>query len=110
MIRIVIYYIILASLNFVFDNFISSYELLIGVSLVLSLVNMIIRPLFQLIALPISILTLGIGCILVNMATLAITDSIFSGFDIKGFLLYFFCAILIMIGDSIIRKEHKKLK
>ena len=108
--RAIVYYIILAVLNFLFDNFISSYELLIGVALVLSLVNMTLRPLFQLIALPISIVTLGIGCILVNMITLGITNAFFKGFDINGFFLYFFSAILIMIGDTIVRKERKKIK
>jgi putative membrane protein len=52
---------------------------------VLALVNMIVRPIVILLALPAVILSLGLVLILVNALMLWLTDAIIPRFDVSGF-------------------------
>ena len=58
---------------------------LIVAGFVFSLVNMLVRPLVILLALPAIILTLGIALFFVNLLMLYLTEWIVGDFDIDGF-------------------------
>ncbi len=54
-------------------------------AVVIGIVNTFIKPVLQLIALPISIVTLGIGAFLINVLLLWGTSRLVPGFYISGF-------------------------
>ncbi|ADB49410.1 phage holin family protein [Conexibacter woesei] len=58
---------------------------LIVAALVFSVVNMLVKPLVTLLAIPLIILTLGIALFFVNLLMLFLTSWIVGGFEIDGF-------------------------
>lgn len=76
------------------DSFLSA----VIASVVLSILNMIVRPLLVLFTLPITFLTLGLFLFVINAATLLLTDSIMgSAFDISGFGMALLIAVIMAI-------------
>lgn len=76
-------------------------------ALVLSLINISIKPIMQLISLPISVLTLGIFYLIVNallleLAAWAATGLFASGIAIDGFGSAFLGSIVISIVSAIV--------
>jgi len=110
-IRSAIYFLILYILSILLRGFNAAPSILIGGAVVLALFNTLLRPLLNVLALPVNILTLGIGVILVNMLTILITNGIFEKISITGFWTYVAIAISIMIADGLVRnrKMEKRL-
>lgn len=54
-------------------------------AVVIGIVNTLIKPILQLIALPVSILTFGISAFLINVFLLWGTAKVVPGFEIEGF-------------------------
>lgn len=76
-------------------------------ALVLTLINMSLRPILQILSLPITILTLGIFYLIVNTFMLYVASWISSGifgilFIIDSFLSAFLASVLISIVSGII--------
>ncbi|MEM9655815.1 MAG: phage holin family protein, partial [Actinomycetota bacterium] len=55
------------------------------VAAVFGLVNAFLKPITHLIALPITVLTLGLFTLVINAAMLQITDALTSGLNVDGF-------------------------
>lgn len=62
-----------------------SFWALLWISVLFSLINAILGPLFKLLSLPLIVLTLGIFLLVVNAALLAITAGLTKYLDIDGF-------------------------
>lgn len=62
-----------------------SNETLAVVVLVLSLLNLFLRPILVLLTLPFVVLTGGIGLWLINAGLLLLTDKFVTGFQVAGF-------------------------
>lgn len=90
-----------------FNGFhVSSFGAALAASLVLSVLNMIVRPILIIFTLPVTILTLGLFLFVINALTLLMTDSIMgSMFDIAGFGLAFLIAVIMAIVNVIIQKN-----
>ena len=76
-------------------------------ALVLSLVNIAVKPLLQILSLPITVLTLGLFYLVVNTGVLYLaawlTNSLFSaGFEIATFGSGFVAAIVISIVSGLV--------
>lgn len=71
-------------------------------ALVLGVVNAIIRPILQLLALPISILTFGIFALVINAAMLELVAHVVHGFHIAGFGTAFVGSIVLTIVGGIL--------
>lgn len=79
------------------------------VSIVLGIINALIRPLFLLISLPINILTLGLFTFVINALMLILTGYITPGFTVDGFWSAFFGSIiLVILGSGINRIAFKE--
>lgn len=77
------------------------------VAVIIALLNMSIKPIMQLLGLPISVLTLGLFYIVINTALLyiaaGISNTIFStGFNIETFGSGFVASIVISIVSTIV--------
>jgi len=66
-------------------------------AIVIGLVNTFIRPILQLIALPISILTFGITALLINVLLLWGSSKLVPGFTIANFWTAFFASIILAL-------------
>ncbi len=71
-------------------------------SILLGLVNAIIRPFVLLITLPINLLTLGLFTFVVNGFMLWLVSILIKGFDIQNFGTAILAALLITIISSLI--------
>lgn len=68
---------------------------LILVALVLSLLNMIVKPILVLFTLPFVIFTLGLGILLINAVLLYLAGTLVPGFEVESFGTAFFGALII---------------
>jgi len=71
-------------------------------SILLGLVNAVIRPLVLLITLPINLLTLGLFTLVINGFMLWLVSILIRGFDIQNFGTAILAALLITIISSLI--------
>ncbi len=75
------------------DNWVSA----LGAAFLLGIVNAIIRPIFILLTLPLTILTLGLFLLVVNALMLWLVAGLVGGFHVNGFGGAFFGSILVSI-------------
>lgn len=84
----------------------------ITASFVLSILNILVKPILIILTLPVTILTLGLFLFVINAITLMLTDKIMGdAFNIYGFGTALFVSILMSIVNLIIQKmllEKKK--
>jgi putative membrane protein len=84
-----------------FDNVTSSgWRALIIAGLVFGIVNALVRPVLVLLSLPLVLVTLGFFLFFINMAMLALTDWVVSGFDIDGFWTYVGATIVVWVVNA----------
>ncbi len=74
---------------------------LVIVAAVFGLVNAIIGPILRLLALPITILTLGLFALVVNAAVLGIAAALSSRLSIHGFWTAVWAALIISVVSTI---------
>ena len=90
MIEFVLHLVVTAALLFVVGKIIAGIEVrdaraaLLG-ALVLGIANAIVRPVFVLLTLPFTIITLGLFLFVVNAVMLLIAAAIVDGFRVRGF-------------------------
>ena len=75
------------------DNFISAML----VCIILALINTFIKPLIQLIALPVTVITLGLFSLVINALMLMLAGWIAPGFEVEGFLNALIGSILLSL-------------
>ena len=73
-------------------------------AIVIGIVNTLIRPILQIIALPISILTFGIAAIVINVLLLWGSSKLVPGFEIDTFWTAFFASILLSLVSWFMHK------
>jgi putative membrane protein len=66
-------------------SFSGDFGVIVVAGLVFALVNMILKPVVKLLAIPLILLTLGIALFFINILMLYITDWLVSGFKITHF-------------------------
>jgi putative membrane protein len=75
----------------------SDFRAVIVAAIVIGLVNTYLRPILQIIALPITLVTFGIGAFLVNVFLLWFASVIVPGFEISGFTTAAIASILLTL-------------
>lgn len=71
-------------------------------ALILFLFNLLLRPLLQLICLPVSMITFGLFSLVVNAWMVGLTDSILPFIEVNGFWVRLFVALLVSIGNALL--------
>lgn len=71
------------------------------VALVLSVVNMFVKPIFTLITIPITILTFGIFLLFINALMIMLVGALVDGFQVEGVLYAFIFGIVYSVFMSI---------
>ncbi|PWF99429.1 phage holin family protein [Levilactobacillus bambusae] len=103
--RIFVNWIIFLALAGFFRNsfFISSVWVALLAAFVLAILNALIKPVLQILSLPITILTLGLFSIVINAAMLELTSAIVGpGFEFSSFGITMVIAIIMSICNAII--------
>lgn len=80
---------------------------LVVTAIVLGAVNMFIRPILQFLALPITIVTLGIFAFVINAALLYFSSIFIPGFEIDSFQTAFFASLIMAILGAFFNKIAK---
>lgn len=80
---------------------VKSFWSALGVSVLLGLINVTIKPLLVLLTLPITILTLGLFILVINAWMLMLIDKLLDGFTIYGFGWALLFGIYISIANTI---------
>ncbi|WP_026694478.1 phage holin family protein [Peribacillus kribbensis] len=85
--------------------YVSSFGAAIGASIILSILNMVVRPILIFFTLPVTILTLGLFILVINAITLMITDGLMgASFEIEGFGTAFVAALIMALLNIVINK------
>jgi putative membrane protein len=85
--------------------YIESFLAALQTSFLLSIVNVIVRPLLIFLTLPLTILSLGLFVLVINALMLTLTDFIMgSAFDISNFFVAILIAVLLSVSQLFIQK------
>ena len=87
---------------------ISGFLAALIVVLIMGLVNIFVRPLVELISLPLNMLTLGIFSLIINTLLFLLVARFSPGFQIDGFWSGFLGALLLSFLTPIIDKIGRK--
>lgn len=90
---------------------VAGYTSAIIVAVVLSLLNMFVRPLLIFFTLPATIVTLGLFLFVINACIILLADKLIDGFAVNGFFYALLFSILLSIFRSALfslLKEDKK--
>jgi len=79
---------------------VDSYWIAIIVALVLGILNAFLKPVLNLLTLPINILTLGLFSIVINAIIIILVDNIVPGFAVNGFWNAVLFSIVLWIINS----------
>jgi len=82
----------------------ADFRAAIVAAIVIGVVNTFIRPIIQLIALPISILTFGVAAFLINVVLLWLTSTVVPGFEIASFLTAVIASIVLSLVSWFLHK------
>ena len=82
------------------------------VAAVLALLNMVIKPIFILLTLPVTIVTLGLFLLVINALIILLAAKIVPGFSVNGFwwalLFSIILSIVTGIFNSLAKSDNKK--
>ncbi|MGB2762582.1 MAG: phage holin family protein [Minisyncoccales bacterium] len=87
-----------------------SWQIFIWAGLILGLINYFIKPILNLIALPLRIITLGLFSLVINMGIIWTIDVLFPEIDIKGIVPLFWTTLIVWTINLIIPKFFPKKK
>ena len=88
-----------------------SWQIFAWAGLILGLINYFIKPILNLITLPLRIITLGLFGLVINMAIIWLIDIIFKNqIEIAGLLPLFWTTLIVWLANLIIFKIFPEKK
>ena len=84
-------------------HFSGNFATIVIAALVFAVVNLLLKPIVKLLALPVIVLTLGIALFFVNLLMLYITDWLVSGFKITSFWSAVWATIVIWLVNWVLQ-------
>lgn len=71
-------------------------------AVVMAVMNAVVKPILQILTLPISILTLGLFSIVLNVLLIMLVDYFVAGFAIDGFIWAVIFSVVLSVVSSIV--------
>ncbi len=103
--RLVINVIALFVVAYLVPGFVlTSIQAAIIAAIVIGVVNTFLKPIIQLIALPLTMITFGIAAFLVNVLLLYLISFIVPGFEISNFIAAIFASVVLSIVSWFLSK------
>lgn len=98
--------IVTAALVLLISNFmpgvhVASFTTAVFVAIVLSLLNIFIKPILVIFTLPVTILTLGLFLLVINALLILLCTNIVGGFSVDSFWTALFFSIILSLLQSI---------
>ena len=87
---------------------IHSYRTAIIFTIVLALLNAFVKPIITILTLPLTIITLGLFLLVINVIIILLAGKFVSGIKIDGFLWAFIFGLLLSIVSAIVHKLERK--
>lgn len=88
------------------DNYITS----LIVAVVLSILNVLVKPILIILTLPVTIITLGLFLFVINALIILLADKLIDGFRVDGIWTAILFSILLCILQSLLHSFLKKDK
>ncbi len=88
-------------------NITEMWQIFLAVGTILGLINFFIKPILQIIFIPLTLLTLGLFSLVINMAMIWIVDLTFIEFVIQGLIPLFWTTIIISLLGLVARSYNK---
>lgn len=74
----------------------------IVVAIVMGLLNLIVKPILVILTLPITILTLGLFYLVINVVIIYLTEYFVTGFTVDGFIPALLFSLLVAIINAVL--------
>jgi putative membrane protein len=87
---------------------VDGYATALIVALVISIANVIVKPVLIVLTIPITILTLGLFLLVINAVIILLVDWVVDGFFVDGFWWALFCSLILAIFTSMFDDLSKK--
>jgi len=87
---------------------INSFATALIFSLVLALLNAFVKPIIILLTLPLTIITLGLFLLVINVIMILLADKFVKGVRIDGFLWAFIFGLLLSVVSTVTHKLKRK--
>lgn len=87
---------------------INSFTTAIIFALVLAVLNVLVKPIITLLTLPLTIITLGLFLLVINVIIVLLADKFVSGIKIDGFLWAFIFGLLLSVVSAVLNNLKKK--
>lgn len=89
--------------------YIESFGAAIGASILLSILNVLVKPILIILTLPATILSLGLFLFVINAITLLLIDALMgSAFQIESFGTALFIAVIMSLANVVIQRTILK--
>jgi putative membrane protein len=89
---------------------VDGYGAALIVALVLSIANVIVKPLLILLTIPITIISLGLFLLVINAIIILLVDYLVSGFSVDGFWWALLFSLLMSVFNSMFNDLSKERK
>ena len=89
---------------------VSNFGTALAAAFILSILNIVVKPILQILTFPLTIFTLGLWLFFLNVGMVYLTAYFLEGFNISSFISTMFFSILLSIGTAIIDYLTKEKK
>ena len=72
------------------------------VALVLSVLNVLVKPILIILSLPVTILTLGLFLLVINVIIVKLADFLMTSFDVHGFLNALLFSLALSVVNAVV--------
>ena len=93
---------IVVAAKFVPGVFVDSWTTAVIVAIVLGILNTFLKPVLQILALPITILTLGLFYFVINVLIIYLATYLVDGFQISGFISALLFSLVVSVVSAIL--------
>ena len=109
LLRIVITAVVAFALSYILPGVhIDSFWTAIKVSLVLAVLNFLLKPILVILTLPITIVTFGLFLFIINALIVWFVGHLVGGFHIDGFMWALLFSLLLSLLTSLLYREDKE--
>lgn len=93
---------VMAGANFIPGVHVSGFKSALITAVVLALLNTFVKPILQVLTIPITILTLGLFLLVINVIIIYLAARLVDGFSVNGFIPALIFSIVLSIASSIL--------
>jgi putative membrane protein len=87
---------------------VAGYGTALVVALVISIANVIVKPVLIILTIPITILTMGLFLLVINAIIILLVDSLVDGFVVHNFWWALLCSLILAVFNSMFNDISKK--